>query len=92
MLNYLVFVIAIIIFATVIIISAKAISRGIEAKQNMKTKSEDERRPPIDVEVHGDNSTLNKNLINQINDLNKLKEKGIITDEEFKKAKEKILN
>ncbi len=92
MLNYLVFVIAIIIFATVIIISAKAISRGIEAKQNMKTKSEDERRPSIDIEDHRDNSTLNKNLINQINDLNKLKEKGIITDEEFKKAKEKILN
>ena len=38
MLNYLVFGIAIIIFATVIIISGKAISRGIEAKQNMKDK------------------------------------------------------
>ena len=43
MLNYLVFGIAIIIFATVIIISGKAISRGIEAKQNMKHKSEDEK-------------------------------------------------
>ena len=41
MLNYLVFGIAIIIFATVIIISGKAISRGIEAKQTMKDKSED---------------------------------------------------
>ena len=30
--------------------------------------------------------------LNQINDLNKLKEQGIISDEEFKKAKEKILN
>ena len=44
MLNYLVFGIAIIIFATVIIISGKAISRGIEAKQNMKHKSEDEKK------------------------------------------------
>ena len=35
MLNYLVFGIAIIIFATVIVISGKAISRGIEAKQNI---------------------------------------------------------
>ena len=43
MLNYLVFGIAIIIFATVIIISGKAISRGIEAKQNMKHKSEDDK-------------------------------------------------
>ena len=41
MLNYIVFAIAIIIFATVIIISGKAISRGIDAKQNMKDKSED---------------------------------------------------
>ena len=37
-------------------------------------------------------SNSNSNLIDQINDLNKLKEQGIISDEEFKKAKEKILN
>ena len=41
MLNYLVFGIAIIIFAIVIIISGKAIGRGIEARQSMKDKSED---------------------------------------------------
>ena len=42
MLNYLVFGIAIIIFAVVIIISGKAISRGIEAKQSIKDNSEEE--------------------------------------------------
>ena len=36
--------------------------------------------------------TLRDSLLDQINDLNKLKEQGIISDEEFKKAKEKILN
>ena len=92
MLNYLVFVIAIIIFATVIIISGKAISRGIEAKQNMKVKSEDEKISLSDVEENANTSKSNINLIDQINDLNKLKEQGIISDEEFKKAKEKILN
>ena len=50
MLNYLVFGIAIIIFATVIIISGKAISRGIEAKQNLKAKSEDEKTILNDIE------------------------------------------
>ena len=50
MLNYLVFGIAIIIFATVIIISGKAISRGIEAKQNMKNKSEAVLRKPREAE------------------------------------------
>ena len=92
MLNYLVFGIAIIIFATVIIISGKAISRGIEAKQNMKHKSEDENISISDTEENTNISNSNLNLINQINDLNKLKEQGIISDEEFKKAKEKILN
>ena len=92
MLNYLVFGIAIIIFATVIIISGKAISRGIEAKQNMKNKSEDEKTAISDIEENTNNSNSNSNLIDQINDLNNLKEQGIISDEEFKKAKEKILN
>ena len=92
MLNYLVFVIAIVIFATVIIISGKAISRGIEAKQNMKHKSEDENISISDTEENTNISNSNPNLIDQINDLNKLKEQGIISDEEFKKAKEKILN
>ena len=90
MLNYLVFGIAIIIFATVIIISGKAISRGIEAKQSMKDKSEDKEIALSDIEENINKS--NSNLIDQINDLNKLKEQGIISEEEFKKAKEKILN
>ena len=92
MLNYLVFGIAIIIFAIVIIISGKAISRGIEAKQNMKVQYEDEKIAISDTEENVKISNSNLNLIDQINDLNKLKEQGIISEEEFKKAKEKILN
>ena len=92
MLNYLVFGIAIIIFATVIIISGKAIGRGIEAKHNMKTKSQDDKIALSGIEENTNTSTSSSNLINQINELNKLKEQGIISDEEFKKAKEKILN
>ena len=92
MLNYLVFGIAIIIFAIVLIISGKAISRGIEAKQNMKPKSEDEKIDVSETEENANNSTSNLNLIDQINNLNKLKEQGVISEEEFKKAKEKILN
>ena len=90
MLNYLVFGIAIIIFAIVIIISGKAIGRGIEARQSMKDKSEDKEIALSDIEENTNKS--NSNLIDQINDLNKLKEQGIISEEEFKKAKEKILN
>ena len=92
MLNYFVFGIAIIIFAIVIIISGKAISRGIEAKQSMKNKSDDKEIALSDIEENIKNPNSNSNLIDQINDLNKLKEQGIISEEEFKKAKEKILN
>ena len=92
MMNYLVFGIAIIIFAIVIIISGKAISRGIEAKQSMKDKSEDKEIALSDIEENTNNSNSNSNIIDQINDLNKLKEQEIISEEEFKKAKEKILN
>ena len=65
MLNYLVFGIAIIIFATVIIISGKAISRGIEAKQNMKHKSEDEKIAISDTEENANISNSQPNLIDQ---------------------------
>ena len=92
MLNYLVFGIAIIIFAIVIIISGKAISRGIEAKQSIKDKSEDKEIALSDIEENIKNPNSNSNLIDQINDLKKLKEQGVISEEEFKKAKEKILN
>ena len=66
MLNYLVFGIAIIIFAIVIIISGKAISRGIEAKQSMKDKSEDKEIALSDIEENTNKSNSNSNLIDQI--------------------------
>ena len=58
----------------------------------MKVKSHDEKMSLSDIEENPSISNSNSNLINQINDLNRLKEQGVITDEEFKKAKEKILN
>ncbi len=92
MLNYLVFGIALIIFVTVIIITGKAISRGIEAKQNQKNIS-NENLQNLNEEYTDNSETLSSNnIINQLNELNKLKGQGVLTDEEFKKAKEKILN
>ena len=92
MLNYLVFGIALIIFLTLIIITGKAISRGIEAKQNQKLISDDNMQNLN--EEHSDNSESlsSTNITSQLNELNKLKNEGVLTDEEFKKAKEKILN
>ena len=92
MLNYLIFGIALIIFATVIVVTGKAISRGIEAKQNQKNTSDEKLQNSNEEE--SDNSKLlpSANITTQLNELIKLKEQGLLTDEEFKKAKEKILN
>lgn len=59
----------------------KAISRGIDAKNEMKRK---------------DNNIFNKennqdNLSSEILKLKKMYEDGVISEEEFKKAKDKLL-
>tara|TARA_B100000287_G_scaffold21919_1_gene21617 strand:+ start:127 stop:405 length:279 start_codon:yes stop_codon:yes gene_type:complete len=92
MLNYLVFGIALIIFVTVIVITGKAISRGIEAKQNQKNVSDENVQNSNEEHIDNSESLSSSNLTNQLNELNKLKDQGALTDEEFKKAKEKILN
>ena len=92
MLNYLVFGIAGVIFITVLVITGKAISRGIEAKQNQKNILNDENSDLNESNLATNNKNSNTTISDQINDLNKLKEQGALTEEEFKKAKEKILD
>ena len=92
MLNYLVFGIAGVIFITVLVITGKAISREIEAKQNQKNISNDENSDLNESNLTINNTNSNTTISDQINDLNKLKEQGALTEEEFRKAKEKILN
>ena len=62
-------------------LAIKAISRGIEARSEMKKNN---------------NNIFNKknnqdNLSSEILKLKKMYEDGVISDEEFKKAKEKLL-
>ena len=67
MLNYLVFGIALIIFVTVIIITGKAISRGIEAKQNQKNISDDENSNLNEENLATNNTNLSStNITDQI--------------------------
>ena len=92
MVNYLVFGIALIIFVIVIVITGKAIGRGIEAKQNQKNVSDENEQNSNEEHIDNSKSLSSSNLTNQLNELNKLKDQGVLTDKEFKKAKEKILN
>ena len=71
----------------VIYFSIKPISMGIDARRNINRDSEDEK----DIEVTNnaeDNTSLSEELIK----LNKLKNDGVLTEDEYEKAKQKILS
>ncbi len=71
------------ILAFVLSIAVKAITRGVEAKQIIK----DEKNSDLDSEK----SIQNLEVVDQIKELKNLHEKGVLSDDEFRKAKEKIL-
>ena len=71
------------ILAFVLSIAVKAITRGVEAKQIIK----DEKNLVLEKQ----NTDQNTDVINQIKELKDLHEKGILNDDEFKKAKDRVL-
>ena len=73
------------ILAFVLSIAVKAITRGVEAKQLIK----EEKNP--DSKMVDNDETQNIKIVNELKELKDLRDKGIIDDEEFKKAKEKVL-
>ena len=94
MIYYLVVGLCIFLLVLVIFIAAKPISMGIEARRNIKdNKIENFSNSMISDYDDQENIDLEKNSITEeIIKLNKLKNDGIITDEEYKKAKDKLLN
>ena len=80
---YFIYLIIFLILTFVLVIAVKAITRGIEAKQNIKEKKEE----LLDEYKRDDISSL----ANEIEKINKLHSDGILNDIEFKKAKEKLL-
>ena len=74
------------IFLFVLYLGGTAIMTGFSAKEaNRKIKDED--KDNISPELNDDQS-----LSDQLEKLNKLKESGVLTQEEFEKAKDKLLN
>ena len=75
------------IMAYVLYLGGMAIMNGFKSKEaNRAEKEEDE------IENNINNSDQNINLSEELSKLNDLKEKGIISQEEFEKAKNKLLN
>ena len=79
------FGLAIPILGFVFYLGGTAIMKGFKAKvENRPEKPEDEQQ--INQQPNGDN------LSNEITKLNELLQSGVLTQEEFEKAKKKLLN
>ena len=83
MLTNIIYLAVFAILAFVLSIAVKAITRGVEAKQIIK----DEKNSDLDLEQN----IQNLEVVDQIKELKNLHEKGVLSDDEFRKAKEKIL-
>ena len=75
------------IFLFVLYLGGTAIMTGFSAKEaNRKIKDEEEDN------ISPDQLNDDRSLSDQLEKLNKLKETGVLTEEEFEKAKNKLLN
>ena len=92
MTQFLVIGICIILLLAVIFISAKPISMGIESRRNIKDKnlsenSEEENKSP---NVINDQNKIK--ISEEIIKLKELRDNGVLTNEEYDRAINKILN
>tara|TARA_A100001011_G_scaffold375467_2_gene437025 strand:+ start:5497 stop:5751 length:255 start_codon:yes stop_codon:yes gene_type:complete len=83
MLTNIIYFAVFVILVFVLSIAVKAITRGVEAKQHIKEEKNSNFNEKDDYQ--------SLEVVNQIKELKILHEKGVISDDEFKKAKEKIL-
>ena len=71
----------------VLYLGTRAIMSGVSAKQaNQANKGENE------IDENNEDSNTDKSLSNELEKLNELRESGVLTQEEFEKAKNKLLD
>ena len=75
------------IMAYVLYLGGMAIMNGFKSKEANRAEKEEEN----EIENNITNYNQNINLSEELSKLNDLKEKGIISQEEFEKAKNKLL-
>ena len=81
------FVLVIPIMAYVLYLGGMAIMNGFKSKEANRVEKEE-----LESDVNNDGFESINNLSEELNKLNDLKEKGIISQEEFEKAKKKLLD
>ena len=75
--------------AVVIYIGVRSIMKGFNAKNDNKIEKQEEDQNDTD---SIDNTINNSKLTYELEKLNALRESGVLTQEEFEKAKNKLLN
>ena len=71
----------------VLYLGTRAVMSGVSAKQaNRDNKDEQE------IDDNAEESNIDKSLSGELEKLNALRESGVLTQEEFEKAKNKLLN
>ena len=81
------FVLVIPILAYVLYLGGMAVMDGFKSKEASRVEKKES-----DKEINNSNSDQGINLSEELNKLNDLKEKGVISQEEFDRAKKKILD
>ena len=81
------FVLVIPIMAYVLYLGGMAIMNGFKSKEANRAQKEESES-----DINIDSADRINNLSEELNKLNDLKEKGIISQEEFEKAKKKLLD
>tara|TARA_B100000123_G_scaffold121683_1_gene89803 strand:- start:557 stop:835 length:279 start_codon:yes stop_codon:yes gene_type:complete len=92
MMTYLVIAVCLFLLIIVVYISAKPISMGIEARRNIKDNIKGDIENTENLIDNNDEQFNDESISDEIMKLNELKNKGILTEDEYKKAKDKILN
>ena len=92
MINFIVIGICILLLLLVVYIAAKPISMGIEARRNLSDKNN--VNETNDQATNNDNfqNYENKSISDELIALNELKKKGVLSEEEYEKAKKKLLS
>ena len=94
MTTYIVIGICIFLLLAVVYISAKPISMGIEARREIQDQKSNNKSRDLDYNLDAEEEITNSktNLSDEIIKLEELKKKGLLTDEEYKQAKKKLLS
>jgi len=78
------------IMAYVLYLGGMAIMNGFKSKEANRAEKEEAQNE--NSQISENSSVQSSNLTDELTKLNDLKEKGIISQEEFEKAKNKLLN